>query len=219
MDASKHELATNGPRTRPGCANDRGRIMKPMSERQTNYAALIYTAFIVLASAVVLYLMGRTLICTCGYVKFWEADAFGSGNSQHLTDWYTFSHIIHGFLFYALLWWLFGSRWSFEMRLAAATLLEAGWEILENSPLIIDRYRDSTIATGYYGDSVINSVFDILAMMLGFWLAARLPIWLTIALALIMEVAVAAIIRDNLTLNVLMLLWPIEAVKNWQAGA
>ena len=170
-----------------------------------------------LATAVALLLMGRPLICACGEVKLWTGAVQSADNSQHIADWYTPSHIIHGFLFYAL-GWFFLRRNPAGDRLIAATVIEAAWEILENSPLIIDRYREATIAMGYTGDSVINSVADVLWMILGFGIARRLPVWGTVALALAFELLTLIVIRDNLTLNVWMLLAPNESIKAWQSA-
>jgi len=180
--------------------------------------AALLIVFLLLGTATLLLAMGRPPICTCGTVKLWEGAVNSAGNSQHLADWYSFSHIIHGFLFYALTWLLLRQWLRVESRLAVAVLIEAAWEILENSPIIIDRYRTATIALGYTGDSVLNSLSDIGMMMLGFAFAARMPVRLTVALAIAMELFTLLMIRDNLTLNVLMLSWPVEAVRHWQSA-
>ncbi|WP_343713567.1 DUF2585 domain-containing protein [Inquilinus sp.] len=172
---------------------------------------------LVAATAAVLLAMGRVPICTCGTVKLWAPDVNSADNSQHIADWYTPSHIIHGFLFFGLTW-LFARRLPLGARALIAILVECAWEIAENSPMVIDRYREATIALGYTGDSVINSVSDIAFMTLGFVFAARAPVWLTIALAVFFELLTGWLIRDNLTLNVLMLLHPVDAIRVWQAG-
>lgn len=177
----------------------------------------LLTAAIVALAAVWLWQVGRVPICDCGYVKLWHGQTMSSENSQHLTDWYTPSHVMHGLLFYGLLH-LIARHLSFAWRLTIATLIESAWEIVENSEAVIERYRSVTISLDYYGDSVINSVADIAAMIAGFFLARILPVWASAAIILFFEALTTFLIRDGLALNILMLLWPLEAVKAWQAG-
>lgn len=177
----------------------------------------LVTALLIALAAWYLLWIGREPICKCGYIKFWHGQVVSSENSQHLTDWYTPSHLIHGFVFFGFLW-LVARRLSFGWRLVIATVVECAWEIVENSDAVIERYRAVTISLDYYGDSVLNSVSDMLAMVLGFWLASKLPVWATVALIILFEGTTMWLIRDGLALNVLMLLYPLDSVATWQAG-
>jgi hypothetical protein len=185
-----------------------------MTARRAAIAAIIIVAI----AAALLLAMGRNPICTCGTVDLWVGSRDSPRTSQMLADWYSFSHVVHGLLFYAGLW-LVARRWPIEWRFLAALLIEASWEVIENTPFVIDRYRETTAALGYTGDSVVNSLSDIAMMAIGFLLARKLPLWATVALLFVLELVPLFVIRDNLTLNIWMLLWPTDAVLNWQAGA
>jgi Protein of unknown function (DUF2585) len=177
----------------------------------------LITVVIFIAVAAILFAMERPPICTCGFVKLWEGEVNGPGNSQHIADWYTPSHMIHGMLFCGLGWWLMRGR-PVGAWLIMATILELAWEILENTPMVINRYREETMALGYSGDSILNSIADGGWMIAGFLIAARLPWKATAAIIVVFELFTLYMIRDNLTLNVLMLVYPLEAIKLWQAA-
>jgi hypothetical protein len=174
-------------------------------------------AVIVLLQALILLAMGQPLICACGAIKLFGGVVSGPEMSQQLTDWYTYSHIIHGVGFYLLLW-LIAPAAPVGLRFMLAIGLEAGWEVLENTPFVINRYRALAIAQGYFGDSVLNSISDTLAASFGFLLARLLPVWSIMGLVAAIELFVLFMIRDNLTLNIIQLIHPVEAISAWQAG-
>ncbi len=180
---------------------------------------VIITIVLLAIHALILHFMGQVWIFKGGYVKVWQGIVSSSENSQHISDWYTFSHLIHGFVFYFILW-LLNKKWPipFAYRLFLAIGIEAAWEIFENTDFIINRYREVTISLDYYGDSIVNSVSDIIAMIVGFIAARKIPVWLSIALIIAMEVFVGWYIRDNLTLNIIMLIYPLDAIRTWQMG-
>jgi len=190
-------------------------MVRPEDSHFSTYAAT--SLMLVVFQAVALWAMGRPLICTCGRVELWYGDLFGSGMSQHLADWYSFTHITHGFVFYFVLS-LLAPNTSLGFRLAVAIGLEAAWEVAENTPAVIDRYRQSALAQGYVGDSVINSLSDTLFAVLGFLLASALPVRLSVALILASEAALAYLIHDNLLLNIVQLAHPSKALSDWQAS-
>ena len=178
--------------------------------------SLAVAAALLVAAGVILVLMGRNPLCTCGRIDLWGQ--VGPEQSQMLFDWYSLSHIVHGFLFYAALAWIVPG-WTVERRFAVAVAIEAAWEILENTPMVIDRYREATAALGYEGDSILNSLSDIAMMAAGFLLARRLPLWASVMVVLLLELIPLVIIRDNLTLNVWMLLLPTDWLREWQSAA
>jgi hypothetical protein len=184
-----------------------------MKRNRTAIAALL----IVAVAAAILLAMGRNPICTCGSIDLWVGARDSPKTSQMLADWYSLSHIVHGLLFFALLW-LVARRWSIGTRFIAALLVESAWEVIENTPLVIDRYRETAAALGYSGDSVINSVSDILMMCVGFLAARKLPVWASLLLLIVLEIVPLFVIRDNLALNILNLIAPNAAIAAWQAG-
>ena len=179
---------------------------------------LLIIAITAAIQAVILYMMGRVPVCECGTIRLFVNEVNSNENSQQFFDWYTLSHIIHGFLFYGL-FWLIAPKAPLHVRLLLALGLEIGWELVENSNFIIERYRANTSSVDYFGDSILNSVFDTFSMVLGFFLAARLPIWVIIVTAVFFEILALIVIRDNLILNVIMLLHPFDFIRQWQSGS
>lgn len=198
---------------------DTGRVpclLRAMTELRRAFPSILVVAMLV-ATALTLWAVGRSLICPCGTVAIWYSPGDPGPSSQSLLDWYTPSHLIHGILFYTALWWV-AREMPLRWRLVIAMAVECGWEIVENTPWVIERYRNATVSVDYNGDSVINSTFDILAMLLGFALARRLPVWASVAIVIGFELLTTWLIRDGLALNILMLFWPLQSVLDWQAA-
>jgi hypothetical protein len=170
---------------------------------------------ILVATALLLRSQGRLWWCSCDYLLLWSGDSWSSDNSQHLLDPYSFTHLLHGFVLCGLLA-LIVPRMSAVWQLWLAVSIEALWEVVENSEFVIRRYREETAALGYHGDTIVNSLSDILVCGLGFVVARHLGFRRTFALFVLTEVALAILIRDNLSLNILMLIYPIDAIKEWQ---
>lgn len=191
-----------------------------MKQKYKKYLYTLLFALIIIAiMTIILHLEGRISICECGYVKLWYNQIVTPEDSQHLFDWYAFTHVLHGLAIYFILWVIDRKKkLNIKTKFLIAVGIAAGWEILENSPMIIDRYRAATISLNYYGDSIINSIGDVISMSLGFWFAHKMKIWYSIVLFILIESVLAYIIRDNLTINIVMLIHPIEAIKFWQQG-
>ena len=176
---------------------------------------------VVAVPILILKAMGRPFISNSGTVKLWHAEVASSENSQHISDWYTFSHIVHGFLFFFLLWLIskkIPQIRKFSVGFVIAVVMESVWEVIENTDFIINRYREATIALDYFGDSITNSTSDIFFMSLGFLMASRLSVLASVSFVAASEIMLAIVIRDNLALNILMLIYPIDAIKEWQIG-
>ena len=171
---------------------------------------------LILHTALLSY-MGQPLMYSGGYIQFWHGVVMSDGNSQHLSDWYTLSHVIHGILFYAVLAFLF-PRMPVGLRLFLAIGIEMAWELFENTDMIINRYREQALAQGYFGDSIVNSVGDVIAVILGFFLTWKLPKWTSVILVIVLELLALYVIRDNLTLNIIQLIHPIDAIGAWQSA-
>ena len=186
--------------------------------RLTTIPALLIGLGLIALSAALLYAAGRSLICPCGTVKLFDFVPKTAEDSQHIFDWYTFSHVLHGLIFYFAIWLIGRGRVPFAVGILIAIALEGGWELFENSQYIIDRYQSQTISEHYNGDSVINSVGDILTMAFGFFLASRLPVVASIVVLIGVELGMAWMIRDNLTLNIISLTHPIASISQWQEG-
>ncbi len=159
--------------------------------------------------------MGQPWIAESGRILLWAGDPLSTDTSQQISDWYSLSHIIHGFLFYALLHYL-TPRLPLATRLLIAIGIEVGWEITENLPMSIQHYRQQALAVGYAGDSILNSVLDTVMMAIGFVMAARMPVWSVVGLAIAFELFTGVMIRDGLILNVIGFVWTPEFIAEWQ---
>jgi hypothetical protein len=169
-------------------------------------------------AAILLRAQGRVIWCACGVWNPWAGDIHSRHNSQHLFDPYSFTHVLHGFLGFGLTYWLLPRRVPIQARVALVAVFESCWELLENSSFIIEKYRAATISLDYYGDSVINSMSDIFCCVVGFTLASRLPWYWTVALFVVVEAVLLWWIRDSLVVNLVMLIYPIKALKDWQSA-
>jgi len=204
-----------GEKARPEISGQLQSIMIQINlMRKTSNTPLFLTLIVILIAVITLLVMGRVPWCACGHIDLWGTVNTSEG-SQQLFDWYSPSHLLHGFIFFGLLW-LVARRARFGWRLMIATVVEAAWEISENTSAVIEHYRAVTISLDYFGDSVLNSTSDMLIMVLGFLLARVLPVWVSVAIVIGFEVLTIWIIRDGLALNVIMLLWPLDLIRDWQ---
>jgi len=188
------------------------------ADRKPFWFYVVLAALVIVVVAIIQRAMGRLWISKSGSILLWVGEANGPENSQQISDWYTFSHIIHGFLFYGVCRLIGRGKWPLGLCLLISVFIEGTWEVIENTSWVINHYRSQTMSVDYYGDSILNSAFDSVWCITGFLLAWRLPVWVSVVLCVAMEVIVACIIRDNLTLNVLMFIYPFDFIKQWQTG-
>ena len=186
----------------------------PFKHHAAIYVAI--AAALLGVQAVALHMLGMPAICRCGYVSLWYGNPSGPDTSQHLTDWYTYTHVLHGVTFYWLLS-IMVPKLSIPQRFVLAVGVETAWEIFENTPMVIERYRKGALAQGYFGDSIVNSLSDSAAAVVGFVLAWRLPVAVIFALAVAAELLAGYIIRDGLLLNLVQLVYPSDVLSQWQA--
>jgi hypothetical protein len=186
-----------------------------MSENTTPRFCVIAVLWLIAAQAILLHMLGQSWVSETHSVMLWAGDVLSQENSQQLMDWYTFSHVIHGLVFYLILWFFF-PRLSVWHRFALAVATEAAWEVFENTPMVIDHYRQQALAQGYFGDSILNSISDTVAMIVGFVIAWRLPVLAAIAIGIIFELWVGYWIHDGLLLNIIGFVWTPDFVANWQ---
>ncbi len=189
--------------------------MEEIKKENHGFLPWVTLAAILVLTMIQLRVQGRVWWCACGQWNLWAGDIWSAHNSQHFLDPYSFTHVLHGMAFCGLIF-LLRPRMPFAWKLVTACALEAGWEILENSAFIIERYREATISLGYEGDSIINSVADVLCCGAGFLMARKLSLKWSLVVFFVAELVLLFWVRDNLTLNVLMLIYPVESIRTWQ---
>ena len=178
---------------------------------------IVSIAIIVVTAIIALNLQGRVWWCAVGDAWPWSWEVWSRHNSQHLIDPYSFTHILHGVLEFWLIGLVF-SRMPMAWRFVLAIFIESSWEVAENTDYVINRYREATISLDYLGDSIANSIADIVCCAIGFGIAHKIRLWWSLAFFVAMEIVLLFWIRDSLLLNILMLLWPVDSVKHWQTG-